>query len=342
MTNNNIGKMSALVVDDDESIREMCYRALTNHDFDVTVAEDGEEALSKIQKKTFDIDLTDLSLPIISGIELLKEIRKSYPSIDVIIMTGHPELEVAVECMRKGAYDYIVKPFNVDYLLVTVDKCLSKRLIQQKLSEVQKIRIELEHAKMDMGRTYLNTLKALANAIELRDMYTEIHSETVSKTAKLIAINMKLKGNEIKGVELSALLHDIGKIGIPDKVLLKPGKLTPEEFEIMKKHSELGMDIIKHIDFLKDALPSILHHHEQFDGNGYPKKLAGENIPLGARIVNVTDSYHAMVSERPYRSALSREEALKELEKCSGTQFDPEIVKIFLNIEHSKKEKRKN
>ena len=332
MTNNNIGRMSVLVVDDDESIREMCYRALTNRDLDVTVAEDGEEALKKIQKKTFDIVLTDLSLPIIGGIELLKEIRKSYPSIDVIIMTGHPELEVAVDCMKKGAYDYLVKPFDVDYLSVTVDKCLSKRLIQQKLSEVQKIRIELEYAKREMERTYLDTLKALANAIELRDMYTETHSETVSKNARLVAINMKLTGDEIKDVELSALLHDIGKIAIPDKILLKPGKLTIEEFEIMKKHSELGMNIIKHIGFLKDALPNILHHHEQYDGNGYPKKLAGKNIPLGARIVNVADSYHAMVSERPYRGALSREEALKELEKCSGTQFDPEIVKVFLNI----------
>ncbi|OIO73172.1 MAG: hypothetical protein AUJ85_08875 [Elusimicrobia bacterium CG1_02_37_114] len=332
MTEIQTTKMSVLVVDDDESIGELCYRALTNHDLDVTVAEDGEEALRKIQKKTFDIVLTDLSLPIMSGIELLKEIGKSYPSIDVIIMTGHPKLEIAVECMKKGAYDYIVKPFDVDYLLVTVNKCLAKRLIQQKLNDVQKIRIELEYAKRDMEKTYLDTLKALANVIELRDMYTETHSETVSKNARLIAINMKLKRDEIKDVELSALLHDIGKIAIPDKILLKPGKLTPEEFEIMKKHSELGMNIIKHIGFLKDALLSILHHHEQFDGKGYPQKLAGDNIPLGARIVNVADSYHAMISERPYRGALSKEEALKELERCSGTQFDPEIVQVFLNI----------
>lgn len=207
----------------------------------------------------------------------------------------------------------------------------SKTIVNQNIALSQK-NIELESSHKLLDESYINTVIAMSNAVDARDQYTAGHSSRVTKLSLMIAEKMKLKKKYIRILEYGTIFHDIGKIGIPDNILNKPGTLTKEEFDLIKSHPSMGTKILQDISFLQDALPLILHHHERFDGKGYPNNLAGHDIPLGSRIIAVADAYDAMTSDRPYRKALEKNVAITEIIKYSGAQFDPEIVNIFLEI----------
>ncbi len=468
-----------LVVDDEKVIREILSDFLSLEGYLVRAVENGEEALNELEQRSYNLVITDLKMPKMGGLELLERINERRLSVLTVIMTGFGTVETAIEAMKKGAYDYILKPFKVEEVIHIVKRGLEKQRLQQEniqlrealsiytmsealtrtlsLDRVLEIIVEtsiketqadvaslllldedtkqfetklrrsnlpqngpqeleqydlieiLEHYREDrpvlyhgsrarrffssipegghissfisvplkvrlkiigmlnvcsfttgrkfsegqrkmlsiladrassaidnarlfenLQNTFRQTIQSFARAMEANDKYTHGHSDRVAQYAKMIAEGMGLPPDHVERVYTAALMHDIGKIGIPLDSLKKPQKLTLEEYEIFKEHPDKGRRILEPIEFLKDIVPAIYHHHEQYDGSGYPLGLKGEEIPLEARILAVADTYDAMTSDRPYRAALSHEIAIAELRRCAGTQFDPRIVGVFI------------
>jgi putative nucleotidyltransferase with HDIG domain len=473
-----------MVVDDEKVIREILTDFLTSEGFIVTAVESGERAMEELENQRYDVVLTDLKMPGMSGIELLEKIRDMKIDTITIMMTGFGTVETAIKAMKYGAYDYITKPFKVNevvqiirrglekqklereniqlkelmslyqvseamstslsldnilqivlettqqeldadavglilkqppergtqiseymthslnpvdsddedyygvidedglfhyfqqqpYILIHGPKFrrLFKRLPQKKglasfLSVPLKVRDELvgalnvysykknykftdgqaklliilasraaqaiENARLyeNIQRTFRETIEGLVSALEAKDKYTSGHSRRVTEYALLIARALDLPEDEIERIDRAGLLHDIGKIGIRLEALNKPGKITTEEHEMFKDHTLMGKQILESIHFLREIVPLVMYHHEWWDGSGYPEGIKGEQIPLGARILAIADSYDAMTSDRPYRQAMSQDEAIAELKKYAGTQFDPALVDIFIN-----------
>ena len=265
--------------------------------------------------------IVDIKIPHIGGLEVLHYIKKSKPETMTVIMTGHASLETAVEALREGAYDYLVKPFNVEKLL----SVLKRGIREQKLTrENARLNDELKH-------TYMEVMVSLATAIDAKNHQTQHHSQQVTKYTLIISEKLNLPQEEREAIGRAASLHDIGKIGIPDPILTKPGSLNNEEWAQIEQHPDRGAAILSPLEFLSEVVPMIRHHHEKYKGSGYPDRLKGEDISLGARIISVADAFEAMISERPYRRALSQEEALKEIEAGLGDQFDPQIGKLFIS-----------
>ncbi len=474
-----------LVVDDDSIVREVLEQIITGFGMTCDLAENGKQGIEKLQSSPYDLILTDITMPVMDGIQFLREIKDITPFIPVAIITGYPTFENAVEAMREGARDFIVKPFKVEKIKTTIDRLLKeKRLIGNPLtgkedlkkelikrlqeiailqsisSELDELydnrkiyerivemvsrllmardvafgiiknnRLRIEAATMAVKKeipisepiekiinnrtslllcqgeknplnnsilkselliipliingevfgvlnitnkidnspfsedeiylaqafgkkvslriennalyelfysNLLNTLRSLIASIEARDSYTKQHSERVTNYAIEIAEVMGLNSEERESIQFGGYLHDIGKIGVRDTVLLKPGNLTEEEMAEIRLHPVIGESIVRPLKFLPAERELILHHHERFDGRGYPAGLAGEDIPLLARILAVADTYDAMTSTRPYRPAMSHEIAIKELRNNSGTQFDPLVVKAFLQTKTGK------
>lgn len=218
------------------------------------------------------------------------------------------------------------------FLLINILLRTSKTLIKQNI-ELGRQKLEIEQSYKKLNKSYKSTVSVLSNAVDARDPYTAGHSERVTKISLLLGKELKLTDTELQDLEYAALFHDIGKIGIPDHILLKKGKLTDEEFEVIKRHPSIGVNILKEVDFVKDALPIIKHHHEKYGAKGYPDNLSGQDIPIGARIIAVADTYDAMTTDRPYRNGFSHEEAVEEILRNKGQQFDGEIVDAFLSVE---------
>jgi len=281
------------------------------------------------------------------GVRLLQNVREAHPDVEVVMITGVVDVEVALRAMRMGANDYLTKPFNLEEVRLTVEKALEKRRLVLENREYQRDleakvaertvelvlkRREIEELYEKLQISYETTLEALAAALDTRDTETQGHSMRVSEYTVVIARRMGVKDPELTEIRRGALLHDVGKIGIPDAVLRKPGKLTPEEWEEMRRHPEIGYRILSGIKFLEPSLPIVIAHQERFDGSGYPRGLQREEIPLGARIFAVVDTLDAMTSDRPYRRALRYEDARAEIVRNSGLQFDPKVVEVFLSI----------
>jgi response regulator RpfG family c-di-GMP phosphodiesterase len=264
--------------------------------------------------------ISDINMPLLGGHELLREIKALAPETEVIIVTGFATVDGAVKAIKDGAYDYIIKPFRIATIQHTVEKALNHRALI------------LENLRLQENS--LNVLRTMVNVLEQRDSYTAGHSRRVTEITLAIAARLEVPEDQLKTLRLAGLIHDVGKIGIEDTILRKPSRLTDEEFAVIRTHPERGVQIIEPLDFLKDALPIVRHHHEFFDGGGYPGGLVGATIPRGARIVAIADTYDAITSSRAYRNARSQEVALAELQRCSGTQFDPELVALFLDICH--------
>lgn len=464
-----------LVVDDEEDITAVLGDILAEQGYLVELARDGDEAWDKVQADPFDAVITDLKMPRMGGLELLRRVKDSgHPSI-VIMMTGFATVETAIESLKIGAYDYILKPFKVSELLQVVARALEKirleaenlhlreqlsllrlseavasslsldevlsivveaalkeveadgvellfrppgsaefsrrlglghdgalpallgnpRLLEAKLACEAHLQItgkalgglleptaaaqvrtllsvplrrggqvlgmlnayssrsrkaflpreekalvvlgdraatSLENALLfaDLENTFRQTIQGLALALETKDAYTHGHSENVTRLCEATAVQMGMDPAFCAHLHQSAVLHDIGKIGISSSILNKPGRLTADEYEIIKSHPRMGRRILEPISFLKGAAPVVYHHHERWDGGGYPEGLSGEEIPLASRIMAVADTYDAMTSDRAYRQGLSREEATAEIRRCSGAQFDPECARAFL------------
>jgi putative nucleotidyltransferase with HDIG domain len=333
-------KASVLVVDDEPAVGELLCRFLGREGFVSRSAADARAALRVAERAAFDLVISDIAMPERDGLWLLKELKARRPDLPVLMLTGLSTVQAAVECLRIGADDYLRKPVNMKELLSASHRALEKyrlmrenreyqRELEQRVSERT---ARLNQALGEIEQTYQTTLEALAAALDARERETGCHSERVMRFTLLLARKLGVPDSELRGIARGALLHDIGKIGVPDSILLKPAKLTEEEWVEMRKHPELGFQILKGIPFLEDARQIVLSHQERWDGTGYPRGLRGEEIPLGARIFAVVDTLDAMTSDRCYRKALPFSAAREEMIRCSGTQFDPRVVEAFLSI----------
>ena len=334
------GQNEVLVVDDEPSVRDIVARGLGFNGFTCASASSSNEALSLIEAHPPAVVISDINMPGHSGFWLLQQIKSRWPDTSVIMLTAVDDTQSAVNCLTQGADDYIVKPINLKELAFSVSKALEKRRLIIENKEYQRnLEILVEERTNDLRKTlqqlkhsYDMTLQALVASLDAREHQTGNHSQRVSMYAILLAKEMGSSGKALDAISKGAMLHDIGKIGIPDKILLKPGKLTPEEWGLMRQHPEIGYDILKGIDFLEPSLSIVLNHHERFDGNGYPRGLKGSDIPLGARVFSIVDTFDTMTTHRPYRNAVSLEEAFEEVRRCAGSQFDPDIVACFTRI----------
>jgi putative nucleotidyltransferase with HDIG domain len=304
-------------------------------------ASSGMEALAVLTSgEEFELMLSDLMMADLDGIGLLERTKEKYPDMPVVMVTAVHDISVALAAIRNGAYDYLLKPFEREQLLNTVSRALENRRLkvenrtyQTNLESLVKARTDqLQAAMSSLERSYDITLEALGDALDLKDRETEGHSRRVTLFTIAIAQALGLPREQITVIARGAFLHDIGKMAIPDKILNKPGKLTTEEMDIMKEHAYHGYQIVKKIPFLADAAEIVYSHQEWFNGEGYPRNLKAEQIPLGARIFSVADTFDAITSDRPYRPKQSLLAARAEIEKWSGRQFDPEIVRVFLQM----------
>ncbi len=320
-----------LIVDDERSLTKVLSKVLSTDGFSCDVASNGKQALEILKDKHFDVIVTDITMPEMTGIELLKLVKKRDPEIQVIVITGHPDVDFAVEAIRSQVDDYLIKPFEMGQLRHAVYRALEHRsLLQENRAYREHLEERVQKQALQINQLFLDGLQALAAAIEARDRYTGGHLDRVSKYALATGTELGLGEKQMWSLWLGSLFHDVGKLAIPDAILNKPGPLTEEEYAEMKRHPELGVEIIQRISFLLPAALAILHHQERWDGNGYPNGLSGEKISIEGRILAVADAFDAMLTDRPYRRALTEEYALSELERCAGTQFDPGVIEAFL------------
>ncbi len=347
-------KSRILIVDDEPVIREVLHERLSNAGFDCQVARNSAEALKQIRSAPYNLVLSDIAMPGGDGISLLRQIKNEQPDLDVVMLTGVVDVETAIRAIRLGASDYLTKPFNLEDVMLTIDRTLEKRRLlrenleyqldlerkveertselRHKSDEVERLYLELKIAFGKIQSTYETTLEALMEALDARDSETQGHSRRVAEYTAVVARRLGIDEPELTQFRWGALLHDVGKIGIPDAILRKPGPLTTTEWAIMRQHPEMGAKILSSVKFLEDAVPIVACHQEKYDGTGYPRGLKGEEIPLGARIFTVVDCLDAMMMDRPYRQATTYERVRQELLEHSGTQFDPRVVEVFLTI----------
>jgi len=331
-------KKRILLVDDEESVCALLSERLSSAGFDCAMRGSGEEALELLESEAFDVIISDLNMPGISGLELLAHVRQKHPLIAFLMVTGVDDIRVGIQAMKQGADDYLTKPFQFEVVLASLRKALERKALQAEIEDyrrnleamVEQRTRQYQAALKRIEMTYDETLEALGAALDLRDNETAGHSQRVSHYCMEIAKAMGVEAERLKHIERGSYLHDIGKIGIPDSILLKPGKLTPDEKQIMESHARIGYDLVSRIAFLAPAAEIVLTHQERFDGTGYPQGLLGEEIPLGARIFSVADTLDAMTSDRPYRKALPFSKAYDEINREAGRQFDPNVVKTFL------------
>jgi putative two-component system response regulator len=322
-----------LVVDDEEFLRAILRERLETAGFSVDEAQNGKEALAKLGKGDYSILLTDIRMPEMDGIALLREVSRRFPVTARIVMTAYGELETAVTALKTGAFDYILKPVNFDVLFLTIRNALRKNEMERQLQDYR-MNLELKvKGQTDLiNSMYIRSIHSLIKALEAKDFYTRGHSQRVTRYSVAVGRKLALPPFRLENLQRAAILHDLGKIGVRESLLNKPGKLTYEEFGEVARHPEEATRILSPIPVFQNVLPAILHHHERFDGRGYPGRIGGTDIPLESRIMSIADTYDAMTSTRAYRPALPVEEAMAEIRRCSGTQFDPEIVSVFLSV----------
>jgi len=337
---NTVDIESILVVDDEEAIREVVSTMLESRGYRCTAVSNGRAAQEVVRKETPDLVLSDMIMPEMDGIKLLSWMREHDPEVPVIMVTAIHDISTALEAIRRGAYDYILKPFEKDQLYLGVGRALQHRRLvlenrnyqinlQQRVDEQT---AQLQMAITQLEQSYDDTLEALGSALDLKDAETEGHCQRVTAFTISIAKAVAVPLSYLPVLARAAFLHDIGKMAIPDSILRKPGPLDNDEKTIMRTHCEIGYNVLTRIPFLRDAAEIVLAHQEFYDGTGYPRGLRGEQIPLGARIFSIADALDAMISDRPYRKALPMSHAREEVRRCAGTQFDPRIVEVFNTI----------
>jgi putative two-component system response regulator len=325
------GPQTCLIVDDEPHLRRVLVRVAEGEGLSCREAENGREALARMAELPAQLVLTDVHMPEMDGIELLHHLRAEYPDSAVMLVTAIADVRVAVECLSEGAMDYITKPFHLDEVRARLRQVLDKRRLLLENREYQE-RLE-EKVAVQAGRIeqlFLAAIQSLAEALEVKDPYTHGHSLRVSRLSSMIAKELGMPLDFVRDVELGGHVHDIGKIGVRESVLNKPSPLTEEEYQHVMTHPLVGWRILSPL--LGDhpvALAVVRHHHERWDGRGLPDGLAGEAIPLEARIAAVADTFDAMTSARPYRPGVAVAATLEELRRCRGTQFDPRVVDAF-------------
>src|SRR5947208_7846562 len=331
---------TVLVVDDDRAVREVLSADVREEGYPVRQAAGADAALEMLRGDDLPLLLCDMKMPEHDGLWLLDNVLQRHPHAAVVMLTGFGDTESAVECLRRGAADYLLKPPRVTELVRAIERAWSKskltsaraRYHQGLARRVRERTAELTAALAGIAQSYSSTLAALVNALDAREHETSDHSQRVVRYTVAIARRMGISGQQLEDIGRGALLHDIGKIGVPDSILLKPGPLTHAEWVEMRRHPEVGYRILEAIDFLRPAAEIVLAHQEHWDGGGYPRKLRGEAIPLGARIFAIADTLDAMTSDRPYRKAATFAQARQEIARCASTQFDPRCVEAFVRI----------
>ncbi|MBZ0185943.1 MAG: response regulator [Candidatus Obscuribacterales bacterium] len=318
-----------LVVDDEVANLSLLKRVL-GRDYEVVEATNGTDALVLLEKHEVSLIITDQRMPGMTGVQLLERSLPTSPNAIRMLLTGYTDAEALIGAINEGhVYKYIPKPWDSAELKLTVKRALEAYDLKQYndwlIVELKQAMSELEHLSM-------GTIRALADALDAKCDYTAGHSLRVSRIAVLIGKEMGLPAEHLRDIELGGILHDIGKIGVPESILWKPDKLTPEEREIMAKHPLKSAQIIGDLRGFKMAREYVKHHHEYFDGSGYPDRLAGEDIPIGARIILVSDAYDAMTTDRPYRDAIGHDKAVDEFRRMSSIQFDASVVEALLSI----------
>jgi putative two-component system response regulator len=323
-------KENILIVDDEKTVRRSLNKCLTLRGYSCSEASSADEALESLKNKPADLVILDIMMPGTSGSELLPRLKKTYPDTAVVMATAVVEPDTIVQCMKNGAYDYITKPFDVDSLISNINTVLEKRKLELSLREKsQVLEGKVEEQAKELQKLFIDAVESLVSALEAKDKYTAGHSRRVTKIAMETAVVMGLKGDDLDNMRWAALLHDIGKIGIDPSIQNKPGELTPQEYDYILTHCVIGPGIVQPL--VNDTIIEIIkHHHDSYDGSGLNQKVAGDKIPLGARILATADSFDAMTSDRPYRASLPVNEAIAEVARCAGTQFDPAVVKAFL------------
>jgi putative nucleotidyltransferase with HDIG domain len=330
-----------LVVDDEAPVRGIVAALLEHSGYSAVTAGSAEEAIETLsQDPGYSLVLSDIMMPGTDGLTLLDRISSDHPGLPVIMCTAVHDVHVATSAFRRGAFDYLLKPFERMQLEGAVARAAEhSRNLQQNLAYRQHLEeiisartSRLRSTMQDLERSYDITIEAMGDALDLRDEETEGHSRRVTAYTIALARSVGVDGDDLRIIARGAFLHDIGKIATPDAILLKPGRLDADEMAIMREHCLRGYDMVRKIPFLREAAEIVYAHQERFDGSGYPRGLKGEQIPLGARIFAIADTLDAITSDRPYRKGASIGIARTEIERCSGTQFDPEIVKVFQSI----------
>jgi putative nucleotidyltransferase with HDIG domain len=329
-----------LVVDDELAACKLLSIILGPPDYFCAMANNGEQGLLALQRERFDAVISDLQMPGMSGMEMLAEVRRRHPHLAFLVTTGVDDVDVGVQAMRSGADDYLVKPLLDTVVVASLERALHKRHLEQQVESyrqhleemVLERTAQLQGALRQIEGSYEDTLEALGAAVDLRDSETAGHSQRVCRYSLEIARAMTWPDKQLQSLARGAYLHDIGKLGIPDRILLKPGPLTSDERILMQQHAQIGFELVRGITFLADAAEIVLTHHERHDGSGYPRGLkAGEILP-GARIFAVADSFDAITSDRPYRRASPFEVGRETIQREAGRLFDLETVSAFLSI----------
>jgi response regulator RpfG family c-di-GMP phosphodiesterase len=330
-----------LIVDDDPTVRDVIGTLLSDEGYVCSAAPSAEQGLTLARDAAFELVLADVRMPGRDGMWLLEQLRQERPATSVIVLTAFGDTEAAVDCLRRGAADYLLKPPRPTDLVRAIERALANRRLEiarqrykASLEErVEEKTAELSRALREVQATYSNTLDALAAALDAREHETGDHSQRVVRFTLALAERLEIPQRERADIARGALLHDIGKLGVPDAILLKAGPLTADEWAEMRRHPQVGSNVIRAIPFLEPAAELVLAHHERWDGGGYPRGIQRDQIPLGARIFSIADTLDAMMSDRPYRKRTTLAAARKEIARCAGTQFDPRCVEAFLAIE---------
>ena len=328
-----------LIVDDEPDIRVLLCDLLSL-DYDCAAAASAEDALAQLSEGKFNLVVSDITMGRMSGLEMIPRVLAQSPETVVVMISGMQTIESAIEALRLGAFDYIMKPFDLRQVEAAVKRALehhelreAKRIYEGRLEElVEQRTAELDRALLSLEDAYRSTLKALTAALETRDAETHGHSERVVNYSLRLGRELGLDKEQLKSLEFGSLLHDIGKIGVPDAILRKPARLTEEEWTRMREHPLHGQQILRGIEFLEGAARVVAQHHERWDGTGYPLGLRGYEIDLNARIFAVADAFDAMTSDRVYRAGRSYETAAAELNLWADRQFDPQVVEAFHRV----------
>ena len=319
-----------IAVDDEQGIVDSLSIFLKRTGYQFTGVTDPMEAIERVKNEHFDLMILDFIMTPFHGDQVVEEIRKFNKDLYILLLTGHKDLAPPLDTIRRlDIQGYCEKSDKFDQLLLLIESGIKS--IKQ-MNEIKEINTKLSDTYEKLEQAYLESIKTLRYTIEAKDMYTRGHSDRVAAYSVLIGKKLSLPENDLKTLEIGGLFHDIGKIGVPDSVLLKEARLTDEEYSQIKQHPNIGVHILSNASIFDDILPIVEHHHEKYDGSGYPGKLSGNDIPYLARITSIADSFDAMASKRAYRDSLELSTIISEFKRCRGTQFDPELCDLFLDI----------
>ena len=328
--NNENMNYKIIAVDDEQGIVDSLSIFLKRSGYNFVGVTDPQEAIERVKNEHFDLMILDFIMTPIHGDQVVEEIRKFNKELYILLLTGHKDLAPPLDTIRRlDIQGYCEKSDKFDQLLLLIESGI-KSIAQ--MNEIKKINIQLSDTYEKLEQAYLDSIQTLRYTVEAKDPYTRGHSDRVSLYSVLIGKYLGLSEKDLKTLEIGGLFHDIGKIGVPDAILRKETKLTDDEYSEIKNHPAIGAHILSSAEIFKDIIPIVKHHHEKYDGNGYPGRLKGEEIPYLARIAAIADTFDAMTSKRTYRDALPLETVIAEFERCRGTQFDPKLDDVFLDI----------